>query len=110
MKLKPALRQADDNRIGNSFCQIILNQLLPKAPGLDPDYGIVPWVVRRRFAEEIQRDRIFFDAVRLTGDGLLGEIGKQPLAGLGTASALFLDNRSICSRIALSSNSMGTDP
>jgi len=56
------------------------------------DDRLLPWIVARRLAEDVEPDRVFLQVLRLAGQGLLGEVVQQVAVDFGGLERLAGDD------------------
>ena len=67
----------DDDRIFDSFGPGILGKLLPQSCGVHPNDRFLTRIERCRFSQRIQSDRVFFQALSGSVEGLFGEVPEE---------------------------------
>src|SRR5262249_17742377 len=70
LQFEPSLRQFQDEPVVFPFVAIIFPQLLPNPTHVQPDDGVLAWVVVERLSQRIDTDRIFIQLVGLAGERL----------------------------------------
>jgi hypothetical protein len=77
--LEAAYWKLDENRGIRSLGVVILAQFLAEPGNLHPNYGLLPRIVRRRLAKNVQPNRIFFQLLSIIQQRLFDEVEERPL-------------------------------